>query len=183
MKHLKVLFMFAVFAAAVMVLAGCDSLVGTVNGNESASKVTPAPVFAGAGDYTGPVKEIKVRFEVKNGGMGLWSSRGIVSTQDDSHLVYNKELFANDYTIKIEVPVSDEYLNVRWMGEEWLTDAFVKAKMKAESGTITLDYNGRARVAVKNLYDVRVSGDSRGELYLDWIDASVRAGIMKERAQ
>jgi len=116
-------------------------------------------------------RTIKVKFEVLNGGYGLLNSYGIVSTQDDGYLVYDHDTCANDFTITIPVPPEDEYLNIRWKGTDiWHCDTCVNAKMKAESGTITLDYNGHKKVATKNLYDVRT-----GNFPYDWKSAENRA--------
>jgi len=143
---------------------------------------------AGRNEFEGG-RTIKVKFEVKNGGWGLWKSEGIVSTQDDiSYLVYDHEDFANDYTITIPVPEDDEYLNVRWRGWDGAAgETHVRAKMKAESGTITLDYNGHRKVATKNLYDVATGDhyDKKDPLYgfslgPDWDDAKNRSDIDPE---
>jgi len=71
-------------------------------------------------------------------------------------LIYNDGSFSNDYTISITVPASDEYLNIRWWGNDfWYGDYCARAKMKPESGTIIVDYNGpNSKVTTKNLYDV-----------------------------
>jgi len=137
--------------------------------------------LAGINEFEGG-RKIKVKFEVKNGGWGLWWSEGIVSTQDDSYLEYAKASCANDFTITLPVPQDDEYLNIRWWAMAYLDEGtLIKAKMKAESGTITLDYNGRGKVATKNLYDVRVDRvwdyDKMGktDLHRDWEDAEKRA--------
>jgi len=114
---------------------------------------------------------IKVKFEVLNGGYGLLASYGIVSTKDDSYLVYDHNTAANDFDITIPVPAEDEYVNIRWKGTDiWYRDTCVNAKMKAESGTIVLDYNGRKNVATKNLYDVLT-----GNFPNDWQNAKKRA--------
>jgi len=128
-------------------------------------------------------RQVKIKFEVKNGGTGLWWSEGIVSWQDDSYLEYAKASCANDFTITLPVPQDDEYLNIRWFGKAFAIDegTLVKAKVKAESGTITLDYNGTGKVAAKNLYDVQVGRvwdyDKMGksDILRDWEDAEKRA--------
>jgi len=182
MKLVKVLSVFAVIAAAGMVPAGCGSPAGGGNGyDEVVSAAASSPVFNSAGEEqsndtsSSTTKTIKVKFEVKNGGWGLWKSFGIVSTAADSHLVYDRNLFANDYTITITAPENDPYLNIRWKGvEENLGKpryTYCKAKMKVESGTITLDYNGVGKVATKNLYDVSVTTYSEQ----DWDEAEKRA--------
>jgi len=139
---------------------------------------------AGSNEFEGG-RKIKVKFNVKNGGWGLWNSEGIVSTQDDSsYLVYEKGVCANDYTITILVTPEDEYLNVRWKCRAGVAgETLVRARMKAESGTITLDYNGGHKVATKNLYDVVVGDNhyrdinSHYEVWLgqDWDDAKKRS--------
>jgi len=167
-----------VFAAAGMVLAGCESPAGVGNGyDDVVSTEASASVLNSAGD--GAAKKIKVKFNVKNGGSSLMRSDGIVSTQDDSYLVCDWDAFANDFDITITVPASDEYLNIRWKGLDfWGNGTYVKAKMKPESGTITLDYNGKGKVATKNLYDVRVDGiwlcfkdADQYDFYRDWESA------------
>jgi len=175
MKLVKILSVFAVIAATGMVLTGCESPAGVGNGYNEAVFAEEAwsaggPAFSAADG----IKTISVKFKVLNGGIkGLASSGGIVSTQDDSHLVYGWAIFANDYTVTIAVPASDEYLNIRWkgFGAYFSDDTCLSAKMKAESGTITLDYNGVGKVATKNLYDVLVTADSK-----DWDDAIKREG-------
>jgi len=157
------LLVIAVFAAGGMILSGCDSPAGAGSGDEAVSEDICAPVTGSASGTTAGsaagTKKIKVKFEVGNGGLGLYKSAGIVSTQDDSYLVYDSNIFSWDFTITITVPANDEYLNIRWKGFEGLRlHTFVKAKMKAESGTITLKYNGYKKVVTNNLYDVRIDG-------------------------
>jgi len=112
-------------------------------------------------------KTIKVKFEVQNGGGGLWGTEGIVSTQDDTYLVRDSDEYANDFTISITVPASDQYLNIRWRASEYEVSAanttkartYVTAKMPVSGAgnyTIGLDYNGIGEVATTNLYDVQV---------------------------
>jgi len=183
MRLVKILSVFAVFAAAGMILAGCDSPAGSGNGDEGASGVTSAPVHSAGGAAerdAAAVKKIQVRFKVN---AGLCKNGGIVSTQDDSYLVYYPELIGSShFTIPVNVPASDEYLNIRWRCADWLKkdDTFVKAKMKAEGGTVTLNYKGAGKVDAKNLYDVQVDycrADNRqlNGLYDDWKDAVKRA--------
>jgi len=105
---------------------------------------------------------------VKNGGWGLVWSEGIVSSEDDSILVYDMGQYANDYTITIKVTEKDKYLNVRWRGSD---NTFVKAKMLPCREMIVLDYNGKGKVATVMLYDVRVSAGDRDGFYRDWDDA------------
>jgi len=177
MKFVKVLSVLAVFAAAGMAAAGCDSPAGIGDGyDEVVSGEASAPALNSAGD--GASKTIKVKFEVKNGGGGLVDNAGIVSTQDDSYLVYNEGSFSRDYTINITVPASDEYLNIRWLGNDFWYGAYcVRAKMKPESGAITLDYNGPvSEVTTKNLYDVHYRTGNTNNYYVDWTYAKKRAG-------
>jgi len=154
-------FAFAVFAAAVMVLAGCDSLAGTGSAG--------GPSLAVSG-----TKTIKVKFNVKNGGGGLIKSEGLVSTWDDYNIVYDHAIGANDYTLTITVPEAEEWLNVRWKAKDAgrTKPFYVFAQMEAKSGTIMLDYNGykdgRPVVATENLVQAEV-------LYKDetvWDDAA-----------
>jgi len=128
-------------------------------------------------------RRITVKFDVRNGGWGLSKSEGIVSTQDDiCYLEYDHDICANDFTITLPVPVGDEYLNVRWRGDDFILsdDTYVKAKMKAEDGTITIDYNGYGWVETKNLYDVQVAGDfdiynNQSVIAADWEAAKNRS--------
>jgi len=146
---------------------------------EPAGGSAGAPLLAGAAG----TKTIKVKFEVKNGGGGLIKSGGIVSTQNDSYLVYDWDWSSYDFTIKITVPASDEYLNIRWKGEDYfLGQVYAKAKMKPDTGTITLDYNGfsyqKPQVAVKNLYDVQLDscwGPQASPFKDDWENAKKRS--------
>jgi len=90
-------------------------------------------------------KTIDVKFEVENGGAGLLCSDGIVSTQDDSDLVYDGDIFANDFTITIAVPVDDEYLNIRWVGQEANYLTYIQGKLPVAGAgkyTIKINYNG-----------------------------------------
>jgi len=113
-----------------------------------------------------PVDELRtvtVKFEVQNGGTwGLDCTRGIVSTQDDTYLVHDGDDFANDFTIGITVPASDQYLNIRWEAipeSSRVVPTYLKAKMYvggAGNYIIGLDYNGGGSVATANLYDVSI---------------------------
>jgi len=160
----------AVFAISGMVPAGCDNFAGVCASAETTG-VVPDSAAGTTGSGTAATKIIKVKFEVLNGGSGVCKHAGVISTQDDSYLVKNSNIVTRDFTITITVPASDEYLNVRWWGDDfWLPDTYVKAKTKAESGTITVDYNGINKVATKNLYDVKTTTDSS-----DWNSAYKRA--------
>jgi len=166
----------AVFAASVMAPAGCENMAGSGNGGEAVFAEEGAP--EGAGGTTalsagGTTKTIKVKFEVLNGGDGITWSAGIVGTQDNRYLIYDSRSFSYDYTITIIAPAGDEFLNVYWTCKKSVVikpqQYYCKAKMKAESGTITLDYNGNKNVATKNLYDVDVFWDrDRSTQYADW---------------
>jgi len=176
MKLVKILLALAVIAAA-----GCDNPAGA-DGDTAAFTVAAGSVLNGAGSSNAAVRKIKVKFEVLNGGGGLRNNYGIVSTQDDSVLVKDRGDLDRGFTITITVPAGDKYLNVRWLGNDfWLPDTFLKAKMKAESGTITVDYNGVGKAATKNLYDVRVAGSKENgqlsEFAADWKDAWLRASL------
>jgi len=177
---------FAVFAAGGMVLAGCDNLAGAGTGDESAfgaevdsAEVESAEAEAAApedGSAGGPslaasgAKTIKIKFNVKNGGSGLWNTEGMIATWDNSKIVYNKAICANDYTITITVPEADDWVNVYW--KVWAADFFehrfyLVALAEAKSGTIVLDYNGvdyhkdtkefLPKVATKNLSNVEIT--------------------------
>jgi len=152
MKLVKILSALAVIAAAGMVAAGCNSPAGSENAVAEAAGLAPesagAPLVAGAAG----TKTIKVKFEVKNGGMGLMKTEGMLAARDWSRIVYDSGAFANDYTITITVPASDEYVRIFWKATEYIWFPFyLWADMKAESCTITLDYNGNYKVATKNL--------------------------------
>jgi len=95
MKLVKILSALAVFAAAGMMAAGCDSPAGSGAGDEAVSAGITAPMPDGAvgvaDSDTAAVKTIKVKFEVLNGGIGLLHTYGIISTQDGSYLVYYRD--------------------------------------------------------------------------------------------
>jgi len=172
---IKILSVFAVIASAGIVLTGCDSPASVGNGyDEIVSAEAFAPALNSAAD--GAFKTIKFRFELIRNGERLHGSEGIVSTQDDSDLVLYAPFFDTKACLyrNYGVPASDEYLNIRWFGDDSIFGRiYLKAKMKAESGTITtitLDYNGwkdgKPKILTKNLYDVSVTTDSK-----DWDDA------------
>jgi len=172
-------FGLALAAAGGMVLAGCDSPAGVGNGNDEAvSGEASGIVLNSAGEGT-TKKPIAVHFVPH----GISNSNGIVSTQDDSYLVYDGSPTPADFTIAIKVPADDEYLNIRWKGFSafFSTDIYLKAKMKAESDFIRLDYKAPENidVATKNLYDVHIESKRKGneapELYYDWENAKKRA--------
>jgi len=122
-----------------------------------------------SGPLPADLRRITVKFEVMDGGFGLSKSVGLVSMQDDSYLEYKQKPSSWDFTITITVPADSEYLNVRWFCDDINGYTYVKAKVKAESGTITLDYNGKGKVATKNLYDV-VTG-TNADMEKDFYDA------------
>jgi len=165
-------------------VAEITALAGSGDGYEAVFTEATATGSAGtlAASAAG-TKTVKVKFEVKNGGPGLWFSEGIVSTQDDSYLVFDRNDFAGDFTIGITVPANDQYLNIRWFAEDFFKRyTYLKARLNFDfdsSKTITLDYNGPRKVAVKNLYDVRIDDRSidghNTELAADWVDAKERA--------
>jgi len=141
---------------------GCDTTTGTAPEEET---------DVGA-DYSSGSKKIYVKFEVQNGGWGLSFTRGIVSTQDDTYLVRDEDEWANDFTIGITVPASDEYLNIRWLGTDINSSrTFLRAKMPvggAGKYTIGLDYNGRGSVATSNLNTVAIDATYSSE---DWTNS------------
>jgi len=166
----------AIFTAAGMVLAGCDSLAGT--DSSDVSPESPGIVLNSAGGPSAAAdscaRKIKIKFDVRNGGWGLIGSDGIVSTQDDSRLVRDGGYFAGDYRINITIPASDRYLNIRWCGNDSVHGAtYVKAKLdlNAAVDAIVFDYCGYANVNAGNLYDVQVYGNSSIDAYLDWLNA------------
>jgi len=160
MKFARILSALAVFAAAGMAAAGCESPDGVGNGYDEAVSAEASGIVPGGGApllaAAAGTKTIKVKFEVKNGGNGLTKSEGMLISWDESKAAYNSAKFASDYTVTITVPAGDKYLLVCWKATEGFVDKFyLFAKMKAESCTITLDFNGyrdgRPVVATKNL--------------------------------
>jgi len=138
-------FALAVFAAAGMVLAGCDNLAGSGNGDEAVFAEAAAP--EGAGGTTalsagGTTKTINVKFEVKNGGGGLSKTWGIVTGAGS---VRGGAKFANDFTLTTTVPATDEYIFVYFKAQP-VTGAkgylFAMLDIKdAGEYTIVIDYN------------------------------------------
>jgi len=114
---------------------------------------------------------VHIKVEVLNGGSGLTGSVTMISTQDDSLVIYDKADFASDYWMSIEVPDSDQYLNVLWACNAGFVNTILKAKLawrnSAGTLTITIDYNGYGKAATKNLYSVEVGGESSG-LWKEW---------------
>jgi len=162
-----------------------ETISGVTEGTDSSGgKETEVVDLSGS-------KTIDVKFEVENGGGGLWYSAGIVSTQDDTYLVYDSDCYASDFTITITVPASDQYLNIRWAAKEYefLTDnskkmTFVTAKMPvsvAGNYTIGLDYNGIGSVATSNLNDVHIvtnynmDSGANADQNADWRNAVSRS--------
>jgi len=186
MKSVRILSVSVVIAAAGMVAAGCDINAGAGSSyNEAESAQAPASGSAAGGTMAGSAsatKAIKVKFEVMNGGHGLYWSEGIVATQDNSRLIYGSGVCSNDYTVTIIAPADDGYLNIYWMCFENIR-YYCRAKMKAESGTIILDFNGWTnwdglKIATKNLYDVECFWDENhdGQEKAWWEDLKKRAG-------
>jgi len=161
----------------------CDSQVDTETDNTEAGIIIPAepnlpgdnappgiteippPVIfnSGTGAVVDTVKKT-IKFEVLNAAdlsLALAGSTGIVSTQDDSFLVWDSAKYANDFTITIIAPLTDKYLNIRWRGTSWLCllDTYLKAKMDISRSKIILDYDNEQVVSVKGtLYDVQIAG-------------------------
>jgi len=137
-------------------LAGCDNAAGILPDDETS-------------DYASDRKTISIKFEVQNGGSGLDDSAGIVSDPDDTYLVCDSDVFANDFTITITVLASYPYLNIRWKGiTVWLNEkTYLYAKTAVQGGgkyTIGIDFNGTGNVATTNLYDVHVTyNESEGQ--------------------
>jgi len=196
----------AVVAAGGTVLAGCDNLAGADGGDAVVSAdgepyglAAPAgadpdslPVFTiASGDpVQGPLFDVK--FEILNGGWGLYSSRGIVSTEDDQYIVRRKALAANDFTITIEKShEGDEYANIRWAGQymgSWygFTAKMTLLQTKGVSAspyikyTIKIDFNHDCfgtgwSIKTKGLYDVQTFNKKNPEDDPDWKDAWSRA--------
>jgi len=76
------------------------------------------------------------------------------------HAVFFVTPFANDFTIRITVLASDEYLNICWRGQDYIGGyTYVKAKfplINPAGDTIVLDYNGSGHIDTKHLYDAGV---------------------------
>jgi len=151
MKLVKIL---PLFAAAGMVLAGCDSRAVAETGG-SAAPVETSPDgtdSTGAGgddaavtDDPAAVKKISVRFEVLNGGLGLWKTWGIAAAGDSDYSVRSGARFANDFTITITVPAAVDYLNISFKsqdvaGVKGYLDAALDIK-DAGKYTIGIDFN------------------------------------------
>jgi len=148
---------------------------------EADNDVTEEPVLSGSVGPVEAAKTIIVKFEVLS-IYGLRKSEGIVSTEDDGYLVYDHDTGDNDFTITIPVPENTKYLNIRWRCFDLSQSAtYVKARMEAESGTVTFEHNGwntgRPQIVTKNLDDVVVGGTYYGKDNFgnDWEDAKNRA--------
>jgi len=159
MKLVKILSALAVIAAAGMVAAGCNSPAGT-----EAAGLAPDSVGGTTADCLvgGNNKEIKVKFEVKNGGIGLWKTWGIIAAGNSGYSVRDGARFANDYTITITVPAAENYLDIYFNSQDV---GNVKGYLMARLGikdagkyTIVIDFNlAKADVpsfSTKNLRDV-----------------------------
>jgi len=131
-------------------------------------------------DYSSGRKTIKVKFEVKNGGDLLLGSEGIISTQDDTYLVRDHDAFANDFTITITIPKSDNYVNLRWKCVSTSDDpTYLKGKVGVSNqGGVTykpvIDYNGPNNLSTQNIYDKEVT-QYDPPLVNDWHDAFNRS--------
>jgi len=169
---------FAGLAALILsfglVLACCDTGTGTSPSDQEARVAEINSLLTE--HATVDTRSITVRFDVQNGGWGLWKTWGIVSSQDDTILATDCRDYANDYSITLKVPTSDEYVNIRWSGSTYLTttpekDTFVKGKMSLRSSKsvyfVGIDYNGAGDVETTHLYDVTVEKDWAGN-NADW---------------
>jgi len=188
----------AVLLSFSIAFAACNSPVDSQTDNADSPDLTAAPVkkpAPGAAQALSSGKKIAVKFEVQNGGWGLWSTDGIVSTEDDSYLVRNHEhAGAGDYTLTLKrVHAGDKYLNIRWRGSHWGDYYHLKAKLALPDDpawtdgtrkyTIVIDFNlnifsNKWDIKTKNLYDVRMWKFFNGEMPLlnkDWNDAFDRA--------
>jgi len=182
MKLVKILSVTVVIAAAGIMAAGCDGLAGSGNGGKAVFTEVSAAAPESAGgpllaDAAG-LKTINVRFEVKNGGCGLIKSFGVVSTQDDSHLNWGFGELARDFEVRITVPASEKHLNIRWEATDFFWKrTYLKAGLQIGDGGVTynivLEYNGRGKVAVKNLQDVSLNTK---DVNNDFYNAYKRAG-------
>jgi len=136
-----------------------------------AVKMSAARKKSGDDPDAAPVTDtVNLKFEVLNGGAGLMWSKAMISTQDDSHVIWDGDTLANDFYMSITVPDTDEYINVRWLGGAFFNHETVfKAKLdyRTANKILTINYNGYKKVTVKNLYDVRVGGGP-GALMDDW---------------
>jgi len=182
----------AVLLSFSLVFAACDSPAGM---DADSGKITPIVVepydpsnppeipYDPPGIYPpdrpitqsfwdGDRKKIKVKFEVGNGGWGLWGNRGIVSTQDDKYLVKDLDYGAQDFDITLDkIHDGDKYLNIRWAGSYTpvRSDFIVKAKLALPDApdwekstmefSVGIDFNHDLlgsgwNIKTKNLYDV-----------------------------
>jgi len=195
-KKSRVLIASGAAVLLAFVFTACDT---PVSGDGAVSAGDPrrpgGALLLSAGD--GPAdqaasKKIKVKFQVLNGGMGLWWTQGIVSTEDDNFLVYDSGIYACDFYITLDAPAGDKYLNIRWRAYDTSARVYyLKAKMKvagAGNYTITLDYNHSIfssswSIVTKNLYDVTAhewedeGGDREGDYdYFSAMERAVRNG-------
>jgi len=178
----------ALFAAGVMVPAGCDNPAGVGNGYEAASGPGPEDAGGTIAVSSVPAGAVNVKFKVLNGGWGLRSSEGMVGAGGDAHdayLVRDYELFARDYDITIPAQLDDttitlwpsheEYVSIHWKGVDISgVPTYLHALMKIDPGntgrkyTVVIDYNGVGKVATKNLVNVIVTKDSYHYYDLRW---------------
>jgi len=171
----------AVVLSFGLVLAGCDTGLAVpdvstadadTSGNVTASvSGSPSPAAA----Y--PARNIKVKFEIKNGGItGLWESRGIVSVlrPDCLYLVKDKNMFSKDFTISTIAPADCKYAGIFWMGTEASgAEVAICASLRIDARTdytIVIDYEGQYSYPVtKNLVDVFFLDIKKFDLY--WAEA------------
>jgi len=174
--------MFAVFAAAG-VLASCDSGLAWSEIEEPEVSGNPALDT----EYT-PIdfKSIEVKFVVCNGGWGLTKSEGIVSTADDSKLLYKSASWAEDFCIGIPVAKADSYVNIRWQCTDALSRKFwVKGKMPVKATgryAVVLDFNEEENtdgwdIDTQNLDEVYKYGPGGAQKWLpaDWDEAKSKS--------
>jgi len=119
MKTVRVVSVFAMFAAAGLVTTGCEGFAGPGNGNTAADAGTLLSGPDGTGavgnatpDASGEAKTIRVRFEVTDGGPGFVRTWGITGANDLSCLVKHGDWFGNHFVIPVTVPAAEKRLNI-----------------------------------------------------------------------
>jgi len=161
-----------------LVLGSCEN--GLQSNSESTKADFSDDLIDAINDALNGVKRISVKFEVTNGGAGLLCSDGIVSTQDDTYLKYDGDIFANDFTITITVPVDDEYLNIRWVGQEANYLTYIQGKLPVTGAgkyTIYIDYCGVGNIgSIRDLSSYGIwYGDVNWDGWGDFQSAKARA--------
>jgi len=84
---------------------------------------------------------IKVKFQVKNGNIGLIRSWGLVADWNLNNVFRGTGVCANDYWINVLVPKYSAYISVYWMGYAGVNYYYGKGKIfiNNETKKIVLD--------------------------------------------